>query len=115
MKKKISEKQIQNAILDYLALLPGTYWACNNTGIYDNNRKAYRKPSKHFRHGVSDILGITNDGTFVAIEVKTSKGRVSEHQKRFLIDVLSNNGIAFVARSVEDVRKKFEEIRKAKS
>ena len=52
--------------------------------------------------GVSDIIGIYK-GKFLAIEVKTEKGRLSKHQEEFLDHVVWNGGIAIVARSVDDV------------
>ena len=104
MKRELTEKEIENAILDYLAFLPGVYWKNNTVGVYDPVKKVHRKPGKHHRNGVSDILGITNDGCFVAIEVKTKKGRLSDNQKKFIEDINNNGGIAFVARSIEDVK-----------
>ncbi len=53
--------------------------------------------------GVSDLIGIAPGGKFLAIEVKTEKGRLTEHQERFLEAVRRSGGIALVARSVEDV------------
>lgn len=103
---KQTEKQIENAILDYLTLLPGTYWKNNSTGVFDPTKKVFRKSPKYHRNGVSDILGIDADGRFVAIEVKTPKGRLSENQKLFLDDINHFGGIAFVARSVDDVRER---------
>ena len=52
--------------------------------------------------GVADIIGIYN-GAPLAIEVKTAKGKLSEHQERFLTRWKNEGGIAIVARSVEDV------------
>ena len=52
--------------------------------------------------GVSDIIGIYK-GRPLAIEVKTAKGKLSEHQERFLTRWKNEGGIAIVARSVEDV------------
>lgn len=52
--------------------------------------------------GVSDIIGCHN-GRFLAIEIKTEKGRVTPHQQRFLDRVNEAGGVAFVARSIEDV------------
>ena len=54
--------------------------------------------------GVSDIVGIYK-GKFLAIEVKTEKGKLNDHQSKFLILVKQNGGIAIVARSVHDVFK----------
>jgi hypothetical protein len=105
MKKEPTEKQIENAILDYLALLPGCYWKNNTVGVYDPIKRVHRKPGKHHRNGVSDILGVDGSGRFIAIEVKTPKGRVSDNQKLFIEDINRCGGKAFVARSVDDVRR----------
>jgi hypothetical protein len=51
--------------------------------------------------GFCDLFG-TYQGRFVAIEVKSRRGVVSEAQKRFLASVQSNGGLAGVARSVDD-------------
>ena len=52
--------------------------------------------------GVADIIGIYK-GAPLAIEVKTAKGKLSEHQAKFLARWVLEGGIAIVARSVEDV------------
>jgi Holliday junction resolvase len=52
--------------------------------------------------GVSDIIGIYR-GKFLAIEVKTERGKLTDAQRAFLDRVNREGGIAFVARSVEDV------------
>tara|TARA_R100001510_G_C7638374_1_gene196230 strand:- start:136 stop:474 length:339 start_codon:yes stop_codon:yes gene_type:complete len=104
MKKDLTEKEIENAILDYLAHIPGTYWKNNTVGVYDPVKKVHRKPGKYHRNGVSDILGVDSSGRFIAIEVKALKGRLSENQKTFIDDINKHGGLAFVARSVDDVR-----------
>ncbi|MFH1525825.1 MAG: VRR-NUC domain-containing protein [Bacteroidota bacterium] len=58
--------------------------------------------------GIPDIIGVmpttgTVPGTMLAIEVKTEKGVLSEHQENFLRAINDFGGIAFVARSVQDV------------
>lgn len=53
--------------------------------------------------GVPDIVGILKDGRFLGIEVKTDRGRLSPHQERFIQNINDAGGIAFVARSVDDV------------
>ena len=107
MRKSPTEKEIENAILDYLSYLPGCYWKNNSVGVYDPIKKVHRKPGKYHRNGVSDILGIDSTGRFVAIEVKTARGRLSENQRNFLDDINRCGGIGFVARSVCDVRREF--------
>ena len=54
--------------------------------------------------GVSDLLGWTEGGRFVAIEVKASRGRVTDEQKAFIDLVRRSGGVAGVARSVEEAR-----------
>ncbi len=53
--------------------------------------------------GISDILGVLPGGRLLAIEVKTEKGKLSPHQERFIQNVNDNGGLAFVARSFDDV------------
>lgn len=101
---KATEKQIENAILEYLSYKPGFFWKNQSVGVYDPQKKVFRKAwGKHQINGVSDILGVLPCGTFVAIEVKTSKGRLTDNQKHFISIILDNNAIAFVARSIKDV------------
>ena len=52
--------------------------------------------------GSSDIVGIAPCGRFLAVEIKTSKGRATKEQLRFIDAVNSAGGIAGVARSVSD-------------
>jgi len=99
------EKEIENLILDYLSYRPGYYWKNQSVGIYDPTKRKFRKSNnRHHILGVADILGVKNDGQFVAIEVKTKKGRLSDNQKAYLQKVEANGGLAFVARSIEDVK-----------
>jgi hypothetical protein len=58
--------------------------------------------------GVADLIGVMPlhgkaPGLFLAIEVKTNRGVASEHQENFLRSIRDSGGIAFVARSVQDV------------
>jgi len=64
----------------------------------------------HFKHwggplgekGISDIIGC-HQGRMVAIEIKAPRGTVSPFQQAFLDSVVAAGGIAFVARSIDDV------------
>jgi len=53
--------------------------------------------------GMSDIMGLLKTGRTLAVEVKARKGIVHEHQQKFLDDINAGGGLAFVARSVDDV------------
>ena len=52
--------------------------------------------------GVSDIIGC-HKGKFFAIEVKRPDGKPTDNQVQFQLRVREAGGIAFIARSVDDV------------
>lgn len=52
--------------------------------------------------GVPDIIGCFK-GRLIGIEIKSEKGVVSESQKEFIKNINRAGGLAFVARSLEDV------------
>jgi len=108
-----SEKEIENAILDYLALVPGfEAWKVDTVGVYDAQKGVRRKrSSKHRYKGVPDIIGFYK-GRFWAVEVKTPKRRsqTTPEQAEFLKLATHNGQVAMVATSVEDVEKKIEEV-----
>ena len=58
--------------------------------------------------GLPDITGCLKDGRGFWIEVKTDKGRLSPHQERFIQNINDAGGLAFVARSVDDVIDKLD-------
>lgn len=74
----------------------------NNTGVLlDSNRRPVRFG---LCVGSSDLIGLTRDGIFLAIECKRSVGgRVTEQQEHFLSCVRSMGGVAILARSGQDV------------
>ena len=76
-----------------------TVWR-NNTGALQD--KTGRLVRYGLCKGSSDIIGICQDGRFLAVEVKTSTGQVRPEQVVFLDAVTRMGGRAGVARSVED-------------
>ena len=54
--------------------------------------------------GVSDLLGWTQHGRFVAIEVKAGRRQPTDEQAAFIDLVRRSGGLAGVARSVEEAR-----------
>lgn len=102
----IPEKVIENSILSYLKREGVFVFKVESQGTYDQKKGIYRlKKSQHRMRGVADIVGIFK-GIPLYIEVKSAKGRLSEHQKAFLDRVNQEGGIAFVARSVDEVRER---------
>jgi len=99
------ENAIQSAIMQYLFYNKIFHWRNNNTPIYDVTRKRFRAMPKGAIKGVSDILGILPDGRFLAIEVKKPRSYMSKEQKLFIKNINENGGVAFMARSIDDVKK----------
>lgn len=53
--------------------------------------------------GSADIIGIRHsDGRFIALEVKTGKGRLTKEQERFVFHVQLAGGLAGIVRSVDE-------------
>lgn len=68
-------------------------------------QSSYRKT--HERIGVSDVIGFTKHGVFIAVEVKGKGDTISIEQNSFLKDVATKGGIAFlVAEEPEKIRLK---------
>jgi len=105
------EKPIENLILNYLELKNIFAFKIQRTGIWDAKKNIFRRSSnRHHICGISDILGILPDGRFLAIEVKSAKGVVSGEQRDFINKINNSKGVAFVARSLDDVIKVLEDV-----
>ena len=72
----------------------------NNPVGFDQERKIKYGLFK----GSSDLIGWTNTGRFLAVEVKTPTGRLSKEQNKFLDEVNKSGGVGICARSVENVK-----------
>jgi len=94
-----NESQLSAAIRLALGRVPDLVLWRNNSGV------AEYKNGARVRYGLvpgaSDLIGIYR-GRFVAIEVKTPRGRVTREQQMFLDLVARLGGIARVVRSVEE-------------
>ena len=82
------EKDITKSIRDLLKMLGVFHW------------KHWGGPMG--TDGVPDILGVWQ-GRFLGIEVKRPSGIVSPAQEAFIANINKAGGLAFVARSVDDV------------
>ncbi len=54
--------------------------------------------------GGSDLIGLCHGGRFVAVEIKTEDGVVSQEQRDFIAIIRRNGGLAGVARNLEDAK-----------
>lgn len=110
MKINLSEKTIENHILIYLKSRGIFAWKNQSVGVFDPVKKIYRKSKNPFHlNGTSDIIGIYK-GKMLAIEVKSNRGVVSEEQKEFINNINKLGGIAFIARSLDDVVEKLSNL-----
>lgn len=94
----MKEKTVENQIKRYLDRLGVWYMKVHGS--------AFQKA------GVPDLIACIG-GRFVGIEVKRPGGRVSPLQKLNIEEIQQSGGVAFVAYSVEDVRREIEKLRNA--
>ena len=111
----MSETDLVRAILKYLKVCGVCCWR-QNTGAVRFNRGAGKGSSfvRFGEPGISDILGITWSGKFLAIEVKLPGKKPTGNQKEFLRKIDAFGGVAFVATSLEDIKEKLGIIREVK-
>lgn len=91
-----AESHIVNACLLALSDAGCLVWR-NNTGVLPD--RGGRPVRFGLCIGSSDIIGITPDGLFLAIECKTAMGQPTDAQIRFIEAVRAHGGRAGVARS----------------
>lgn len=100
--KHPSEKEIENAIIETLNLIPKCkVWKNQSAGIFDPQKKVFRKLTKYQIRGVSDILGIYR-GKMLCLEVKSKTGKLTPEQKLFLLDMEVLGAITACVRSVSE-------------
>jgi hypothetical protein len=107
----MSEKELMQQIQIEVSKLGGRVFR-NNVGTFRGSDGSYNRTGLCI--GSSDLIGwfprpgfYGDDGSavFLAIEVKTPTGKVRPEQIQFINTVNKSGGIAFIARSVEDVRR----------
>lgn len=94
------EGAVLAAVLKVLRQHPAIAW------VERQNSGAYKDGKRFIRYGwpgCADILGQLQDGRFLAVEVKAPAGRLRPEQAAFLELVLQHGGVAFVARSLDDI------------
>ena len=100
MRERIrSEKSIQNSVMKYLKKVPDS-WFC--------------KISDKYMAGVPDIIGCYK-GYYIAIELKTEKGKVAPIQHWVHEQIRKAHGVIWVCTSVEEVKKHLADYEKTLS
>ena len=109
---KLSERDIETTILEYLKIRGFYVWKNRTTGTFSKDKNVFLKPPKHCIRGVADILGICHvephKGRMISIEVKAAGGRVSEYQQTHLTEIHQRGGISLIVWSLEDVIRDFQ-------
>jgi len=101
--KKVSEQNIQKEIFDYLKSKNFIVFKHRNVGIFVQKTGKYI-PLPTGEHGISDVIGCSPSGRFIAVEVKKKGGKPSDHQIEFLRRIKASGGIAILAYSLDEVR-----------
>lgn len=86
----MNESDITKSILKYLKTLPRCFFWKEHGGIYGTS-------------GIPDII-VCIDGRFIALEVKTQKGKTTPLQNVAIRKIRISGGFAFVVRSVEEAK-----------
>lgn len=115
----MTEQELLNQVMAWLHSKGVMAWRNNTGGVFDPEKKTFRRPSKWSRNGIPDIMMIIN-GRAVYCELKrphsgprarkeeTLFNMLSDAQKSFLADCRTNGGVCFVADSLDTVIKNIE-------
>lgn len=103
------EGLVRNLVCGYLRAKNLLFFIHDSVGIYDPRKKIYRKNKSPYRiNGVSDIIGMLPDGRMFAIELKAGTNKPTQDQLNFIENVNNCGGVAFWAKSIDDVKREFE-------
>jgi hypothetical protein len=77
--------------------------------VWRNNQGAYLKGKHWVKYGVcnpggSDLIGITKDGKFLALEIKLPGQQATPAQLNFIKAVVAKGGLAAICYTVDDVK-----------
>ena len=86
----MKESELIKKISDYLKSVPDLFFWKEHGGIYGTS-------------GIPDII-VCIDGRFIALEVKTQKGKTTPLQNAAIRKIRNSGGFAFVVRSVEEAK-----------
>lgn len=81
---KQDTNSLTKACINYLNVNGFKVWRNGNHAVYSHKRKSYLKPTYGSLNGVPDIIGFKKlDGSFIGVEIKTGKDKLSDAQKQF--------------------------------
>lgn len=103
----VTEQAIQKGIIDYLKIKKYVVFKHRNVGIYKKATGSYI-PLPDGEKGISDIIGCSPEGRFIAIEVKKPDGKPTQNQIDFIDKIKASGGIAFFAYSLAEAMESLE-------
>lgn len=95
----MSETQLVKTILQAVNYY-GFFWR-NNSGAQKIDNGGSKRFVRFGLPGSADIIGV-HKGRFVAIEVKSQRGRQSDNQRQFQESIEKQGGVYILAYSVDD-------------
>lgn len=111
MKRKALERDILADCLVWLRLAGYLHWRMPIGPVMRGGGSQAKRFSKSPISGFPDICGILKirAGILFAVELKTEDGILKNHQKIWIERIQKAGGIAFVARSLEEMVQKLKE------
>lgn len=97
-----TEAEIQRAILEYLDTIGAVAIRVNSGVQFIQDSNGSTRAFRGAPAGTSDIIACYR-GRFLAIECKARRGKTTPAQDEFINRVNEAGGLAFVARSIDDV------------
>lgn len=100
-KNKKPEKEVEREVLNWCRLAGWSVDVVESKAVWSRSAKRFLKGQT--RAGFADIVGITDDGLFVAIELKAPgrRGTIRQSQYDYLSGIICKNGFAVVVDSAE--------------
>lgn len=107
-KNNAPEKEVEREVLAMLRRM-GCF-----VNVYDSALQpdSYTGPVRvAARSGTPDLIGCTNNGMFLAVELKAPgcRSKLREHQRQFLINTINNNGFGCVTDNHSHLHKLYSE------
>lgn len=95
------EKDVKKSIYAWLDLYKYLYIPIQNQGQWNDAKKVYTRFTG--TRGAPDLMVQAKNGLWVCVELKSSKGKLSEDQREFKCRVKSGN--YFIVRSIDDIER----------
>lgn len=107
-KFKQVEKEIQNAVCEYLQLKGYFFWRSNNVPAITRrgDKWMFRALPKYTPRGIPDIM-LVDDSKFYGIEIKKPGAKLRPEQKVFMENLQKNGANYFIITSIEEARALF--------